>query len=1764
MAGKEARLQFERSGAKHLRHPLLSPRENPFDESALLEHLEPPHNSSGKNGARYKNMPDYALINHRWHRVIPHPQHKSLKGLPEGSARFSGHPLAAVPLEEGKHPHPESRLVSLKPGKEGELHLDEAAPVPAAVRKRLHDADQARAGEVGARQSADHEALVRAKLGTIKKDGRIERGNEWWRHSANPEMAREMGAPANHDFWSEEEQAKNLKAAREVRSNPALYGPQNHPLTVHLPGDDGGSENPIPIYLGPVSPEHWLHRCLLAFGEAGHGSVAGPFARTAHNPATGEEATYDGGQWDAARFWYERVGPQFKQFLKDNEYLAEEHPMQFARAARGWMLTQVNQGPVGGLLDFFRLYEQRVFNTARSRRAGLNEGGIEDHLQGRKLERRHSANDPEGKAAGMAKKLSNFLGSSYLLHTRPDAGHHPDAGQSACIDVHAMRDLGFLTPKARRYIEGTLSFDEFLEDKNLAFKKKDTLPDGTVQKKWVHRRMSTERREQLNREWLALIANGRKVALPPGVETDAADQPNAKQYEYGVHFYNQVADWINTHPELGLGKDWTAWQAQALGWYAVQRAYGLHPDLTDNLFEGQSRHLTFELDFGTGVLADALGERWIHQADDPSLKAAQPSSPHLPSARITREVLGRALSDIARMTNTVPIKAYGRHGEWMGDTNPNLTIQVAGSHEGLRALGDALTYALGQWEVWSYRPSSEVGRDANALCFDISLPHHDWTPEERAGFMSHLRQVTASDSRYVPHGLHEALSGATYCEVPFSAEEVAAHPDHVARLAAEGRGKPVLRTIIQSATEGGRSLPMTHLSNLRRRAALHDALGKAVMKYAAANPHLNLGGSGRLDVHDYPVNLVRHGAGLPSGAGLNPGTETANENTGTLFDHGTQSEPGNAGAGSTGPGGVSGPGRESILVNSVLHERSPRVARELVHYAAGPFLDVLGSAVRKYAPGLAGQFESRRGELSRRIIETSGLPENDVRLAEPSHWHGYRSGFLPWPKDLDTAAKRRAFLDQHYDRYAPSIIGAHQLREARGESPDPRFEPGQSEVITPEPVVKREEKKEKPARKKAAQGDLFGEMSKSLDLGLIDAPEVVPLRKGVLNKALNLPLWTSLLRRPTPSGTGVPNQRGAIHYDRDQMGRRHREWGAHTASFSAPPEQAASPLPTPENNGHTIGVPGPESENPFPHHPDSAHQELIERHGLDSQLLGRLNRFAFQTKAHGSALQALDRGRQRLFATRAAHWVYFVAHHAPSLSKVTDLLRAGFGEDAARQARRVHYLLHDWWGRTVRAIAPRVDDLKDDSILPPGADANGVNVRRIERNPVLQGVARRYAKENAKLGIEPYEAHLTGGYAPYYKVDENLAREMADYHEKAERDPGHPDVIHSYGVLARELKAQYHALRRAGYEFVPWEQEGQPYQNSQEAYDDLMRNKKLSFFLTEGGFGSDESIQKHPLLAPSGVFLPSKQSPNGYRELCYNDLLCAVHDALGHGVYAYQFGPRGEENAWREHGRLFSREAQMALAVETRLQNSWVNFGPHLRRADGSIPQKGETGYVPPQMRPYAPQKVFALPEKYWDPLYQTEGHAPEMAKGALSSEHCGQESDTSMIKGLFGRSNTQSWIKPDGKTIHIPRGTEHMNYLLAHFPDEIRKFAPEYDGTVTGWQKNIISTGSPMVHEEPWSQFIANSGWIRHRDYGIKENGHSHYQVPDSKPETFARAQKHYETHSGRLSPNLTVYSNGEWVHFRPETSDWHRDFEEQRRAGLLRKAITSEDKPS
>lgn len=199
--------------------------------------------------------------------------------------------------------------------------------------------------------------------------------------------------------------------------------------------------------------------------------------------------------------------------------------------------------------------------------------------------------------------------------------------------------------------------------------------------------------------------------------------------------------------------------------------------------------------------------------------------------------------------------------------------------------------------------------------------------------------------------------------------------------------------------------------------------------------------------------------------------------------------------------------------------------------------------------------------------------------------------------------------------------------------------------------------------------------------------------------------------------------------------------------------------------------------------------------------------------------------------------------------------------------------------------------------------------------------------------------------ATYVTVNVERAREIARLYDEAVDSPNDPEVRAAYEALATETIAQYEALLELGYTFE-WITGDDPYNTPADAIRDMQNNKHLWVFPTTEGFGTvNEASADNPLLAETEYVVDG-------RKALVNDLFRIVHDVFGHGSEGAAFGPRGEENAWQAHVRMFTPLAARAMTSETRGQNSWVNYGPF-----------GERNRRDPKNTVFADQKTVLLPE---------------------------------------------------------------------------------------------------------------------------------------------------------------------------------------------------------
>lgn len=239
-----------------------------------------------------------------------------------------------------------------------------------------------------------------------------------------------------------------------------------------------------------------------------------------------------------------------------------------------------------------------------------------------------------------------------------------------------------------------------------------------------------------------------------------------------------------------------------------------------------------------------------------------------------------------------------------------------------------------------------------------------------------------------------------------------------------------------------------------------------------------------------------------------------------------------------------------------------------------------------------------------------------------------------------------------------------------------------------------------------------------------------------------------------------------------------------------------------------------------------------------------------------------------------------------------------------------------------------------------------------DHSPVkeIQALRQRYAAEHGLPERGPL---------PHLSEADDIAAAQA--YEHAVHDPSDRTVRRSYAALREHVLAQHQMLLAAGYRFEPWHgQAEQPYADSADMLTDLRENKHLFYYRTEVSDTTEGALQPgHPMAGL--VQMPDEQG--GTRTAPVNDAFRCVHDTIAHSD-GVQFGPVGERRAWWAHRSCLPPAAHLALFNETRGQNAWTNFGPHMRHPTeprGLRPH--EPGWMPIPDRPYAEQKACRIPK---------------------------------------------------------------------------------------------------------------------------------------------------------------------------------------------------------
>lgn len=188
-----------------------------------------------------------------------------------------------------------------------------------------------------------------------------------------------------------------------------------------------------------------------------------------------------------------------------------------------------------------------------------------------------------------------------------------------------------------------------------------------------------------------------------------------------------------------------------------------------------------------------------------------------------------------------------------------------------------------------------------------------------------------------------------------------------------------------------------------------------------------------------------------------------------------------------------------------------------------------------------------------------------------------------------------------------------------------------------------------------------------------------------------------------------------------------------------------------------------------------------------------------------------------------------------------------------------------------------------------------------------------------------------------------LARYAQQYNAAPEFDHA---AVPNFNAMRHEVGRQFDFLtgsqRRGGLGVNVSVTKHDPYPNAEAMANDIHQNRQLKVMSTA-------TTGSHPFFSNDE-----------------NDQFRAVHDAFGHARTGRGFDSHGEEAAYQAHAGMFTPRARLALASETRGQNS------SMIQAGGVFP----------------PQKIATMPEQSTRVITPLLGRRTAMAQQAAVADH--------------------------------------------------------------------------------------------------------------------------------------------------------------------------------
>jgi hypothetical protein len=303
----------------------------------------------------------------------------------------------------------------------------------------------------------------------------------------------------------------------------------------------------------------------------------------------------------------------------------------------------------------------------------------------------------DGEAASQVRvgeKLFDFLDSIRLAGMRNYKSHLGDTRMPAAGDIWAARDVGFVdqTTLIRLAAKMDLSVEDAAKQIGVLSRTDPRVMIPNAKGKPIFSQ----------KQYDAVL---KETGLQP-LFSNVSDS----MYEYIVQYYNDAAKYLNVEAFDGR-TDWTAADAQAMGWVRAQKSFGIMSDDPSHIHALNSRQVAYEIKAGSGSRYETIFPQWDQLSEQAQREIMDDWNVYL-------------IPKIEELTGVRVTNSIAGSGPWLDTTGyagftKNSTLELMGTDDQIQDAIETIAYLSQQNAVYA----SRAYPNANTA---VASRHHRW------------------------------------------------------------------------------------------------------------------------------------------------------------------------------------------------------------------------------------------------------------------------------------------------------------------------------------------------------------------------------------------------------------------------------------------------------------------------------------------------------------------------------------------------------------------------------------------------------------------------------------------------------------------------------------------------------------------------------------------------------------------------------------------------------------------------------------------------------------------------------------------------------------------------------------------------------------------------------------------------------------------------------------------------------------------------------